>query len=135
MVCDLHPDYIKLDKSLIEKVEQPMYAATIRKLVELAGQFGVGVIAEGVEKPETMENLWLLGVTRMQGYFFGRPLPRITRQTTDIQPPPTNLPDASLTDANVASTETYQMLDQDLINLSRSLAAAGEPARQTISSP
>ena len=135
MVCDLHPDYIKLDKTLIENVEQPMYAATIRKLVELAGQFGVSVIAEGVEKPETMEKLWLLGVQRMHGYFFGRPSPRITRQTTDIQPPPTNLPDASLTDANVASTETYQMLDQDLINLSRSLAAAGEPARQTISSP
>lgn len=123
MVCDLHPDYIKLDKSLIDKVEQPMYAATIGKLVELAGQFGVSVIAEGVEKPETMENLWLLGVHRMQGYFFGRPSPRITRQTPEVQ-----RPDASLADA-----ATHQMLDPDLVNLSRSLSAACELAGQTVS--
>jgi EAL domain-containing protein (putative c-di-GMP-specific phosphodiesterase class I) len=77
MVCDLQPDYIKLDKSLVENVEQSMYAATIRKLVELAAQFGVTVIAEGVEKLQTMENLWLLGVQCMQGYYFGRPKPSL----------------------------------------------------------
>jgi len=78
MVCDLRPDYIKLDKSLISNIEQPMYAATIRKLVELAAQFGVLVIAEGVEQVQTMENLWLLGVQYMQGYLFGRPAPLLT---------------------------------------------------------
>lgn len=77
MVCDLRPDYIKLDKSLIAGIEQPMYAATIRKLVELAGQFGVTTIAEGVEQVRTMENLWLLGVQFMQGYLFGRPEPSL----------------------------------------------------------
>jgi len=116
MVCDLHPDFIKLDKSLIEKIEQPMYAATIGKLVELASQFRLAVIAEGVEKPETMENLWLLGVHCMQGYFFGRPSPRITRQSRDIGQP----------DPNSADQAT-QMLDPDLVNLSKSLAAACEP--------
>jgi EAL domain-containing protein (putative c-di-GMP-specific phosphodiesterase class I) len=81
MVCDLRPEYIKLDKTLISNVEKPMYAATIRKLVELASQFGVTVIAEGVESKETMENLWLLGVGWMQGYFFGRPAPAIADES------------------------------------------------------
>jgi EAL domain-containing protein (putative c-di-GMP-specific phosphodiesterase class I) len=84
MVCDLKPNYIKLDKSLIQNVEQPMYAATIRKLVELADQFHVGVIAEGVERAHTKENLWLLGVQNMQGYLFGRPAPQIARPENDL---------------------------------------------------
>lgn len=73
MVCELRPDFIKLDKSLVQNVEKPMYGATVRKLVELADQFSVRVIAEGVESIHTMENLWLLGVQNMQGYLFGRP--------------------------------------------------------------
>lgn len=73
MVCELRPEYIKLDKSLVQNVEKPMYGATIRKLVELADRFSVRVIAEGVETIHTMENLWLLGVQTMQGYLFGRP--------------------------------------------------------------
>lgn len=108
LLCDLHPDYIKLDKSLVANVEQPMYAATIRKLVELAGQFGVGVIAEGVEKAETMENLWLLGVQWMQGYFFGRPAPGIVRQSDDAYP------------------------DTDLANLARSLDEACRAAARQL---
>jgi EAL domain-containing protein (putative c-di-GMP-specific phosphodiesterase class I) len=73
MVCELRPEYVKLDKSLVQNVEKPMYGATIRKLVELADRFSVRVIAEGVETIHTMENLWLLGVQYMQGYLFGRP--------------------------------------------------------------
>jgi EAL domain-containing protein (putative c-di-GMP-specific phosphodiesterase class I) len=76
LMCDLRPDYIKLDRSLISNVEQPVYAATIRKMVEVAAQFSTVVIAEGVEREETMENLWLLGVQWMQGYLFGRPAPQ-----------------------------------------------------------
>jgi EAL domain-containing protein (putative c-di-GMP-specific phosphodiesterase class I) len=73
MVCELRPEFIKLDKSLVQNVEKPMNGATVRKLVELADQFSVTVIAEGVESVHTMENLWLLGVQTMQGYMFGRP--------------------------------------------------------------
>jgi EAL domain-containing protein (putative c-di-GMP-specific phosphodiesterase class I) len=100
LIRDLRPDYVKLDKSVVANVEQPLYAATIRGIVETAGQFGAVVIAEGVEKPETMENLWLLGVHWMQGYFFGRPAPGIVRQ----------------------SAESF--LDPDLMNLARSLDEA-----------
>jgi EAL domain-containing protein (putative c-di-GMP-specific phosphodiesterase class I) len=78
MVCELRPEFIKLDKSLVQNVEKPTYGATVRKLVELADQFSVRVIAEGVENIHTMENLWLLGVQNMQGYLFGRPERNIT---------------------------------------------------------
>jgi EAL domain-containing protein (putative c-di-GMP-specific phosphodiesterase class I) len=84
MVCELRPDFIKLDKSLVQNVEQPMYAATIRKLVELSDQFGVTVIAEGVERMEIQENLWLLGVQCMQGYLFGHPAPQLTLPENDL---------------------------------------------------
>jgi EAL domain-containing protein (putative c-di-GMP-specific phosphodiesterase class I) len=84
MICDLRPNYIKLNQSLAQNVEQPMCAATIRKLVELADQFGVTVIAKGVERTQTMENLWLLGVECMQGYLFGRPAPQIGPGQQDL---------------------------------------------------
>lgn len=84
LVCDLRPDYIKLDKSLVQNVEQPMYAATIRKLIELADQFGLKVIAEGVETPSMMEDLWLLGARYMQGYLFGRPAPAPVAAACDL---------------------------------------------------
>jgi EAL domain-containing protein (putative c-di-GMP-specific phosphodiesterase class I) len=84
MVCELKPDFVKLDKSLVQNVEHPMYAATIRKLVELSDQFGVTVIAEGVERMETQENLWLLGVRCMQGYLFGHPAPQVSRPQEDL---------------------------------------------------
>ncbi|MES1260402.1 MAG: EAL domain-containing protein [Acidobacteriota bacterium] len=83
MVCELQPDYVKLDKSLVQNAERPTYAATIRKLVELADRFGVTVIAEGVERTQVMENLWLLGVQCMQGYLFGHPGPRLSTPDAD----------------------------------------------------
>ena len=76
-VCDLRPDYIKLDRNLVRNVEQPLYASTIRRLVELAEHLDIAVIAAGVERAQTMENLWLLGVEYMQGYLFGSPTPHV----------------------------------------------------------
>jgi EAL domain-containing protein (putative c-di-GMP-specific phosphodiesterase class I) len=77
LVCDLRPDYFKLHKSLVVRVEQPRHAAAVRKLVELAGRFEIVSIADGVERIRTLENLWLLGVECMQGVLFGRPAPHV----------------------------------------------------------
>lgn len=131
MVCDLQPDYIKLDRSLIANVEQPLYAATIRKLVELSGRFGIGVIAQGVENAEAMENLWLLGVQWMQGYFFGRPGPRVVRpasrsaQVIPVRPARIHEHNADSDLAGIDSvSEQLFGLDPDLMNLSQALAEA-----------
>jgi EAL domain-containing protein (putative c-di-GMP-specific phosphodiesterase class I) len=78
MVCDLKPDFIKIDKSLISNISQTMYRTAVQKLAEFAHQFQVQVIAEGIEDPETASNLQQLNIHLMQGYYFARPSPRMT---------------------------------------------------------
>jgi EAL domain-containing protein (putative c-di-GMP-specific phosphodiesterase class I) len=70
---DIQPDFIKLDKILVRDIERPKHAATIQKLAGLAERLGVQVVADGVERHRTVENLWLLGIQIMQGSLFGRP--------------------------------------------------------------
>ena len=77
LIMDLKPDFVKLHRRLVEDIERPAQAATVRRLVSAAGQSGSLVVAKGVEKTRTMESLWLLGVQCMQGYLFGRPVPGI----------------------------------------------------------
>jgi len=47
----------------------------VRTAVDLGHQFGLTVVAEGVEDAATAHALELLGVDGMQGYHFGRPMP------------------------------------------------------------
>jgi EAL domain-containing protein (putative c-di-GMP-specific phosphodiesterase class I) len=87
MVEDLRPDYIKLDKSLIQNLAHMTYMPTIiLKLVELAERLGITVIAEGVESRRAAETLLRLGVRRMQGYLFGRPAPDIAEKAVGAVP-------------------------------------------------
>jgi EAL domain-containing protein (putative c-di-GMP-specific phosphodiesterase class I) len=76
-VSALQPDYIKLDKTLVRSIERPVHGATIQKLVELGDLTGALLIAKGVDRTRTMENLWLLGVRYMQGYLFGSPCSQV----------------------------------------------------------
>lgn len=73
MIGDMKPDFIKIDKSLVARINEEMFYAAVGKLSEFANQFGLKVIAEGVENAETVEKLRLLGIGLMQGYFTGRP--------------------------------------------------------------
>ena len=84
MVCDLKPDYIKLDKSLTSKLQEPMYHAAVMKLTEFADQFGVKVIAEGIEAPAAIETLRSMGIHLMQGYYFGKPAAQMLTMTNDL---------------------------------------------------
>jgi EAL domain-containing protein (putative c-di-GMP-specific phosphodiesterase class I) len=77
MVCDLQPDYIKLDKSLISEMDAPMYRSMIEKMVEFASESGVAVIGEGVENAQTVEILQSVGIHLMQGWHFGKPAPEM----------------------------------------------------------
>jgi EAL domain-containing protein (putative c-di-GMP-specific phosphodiesterase class I) len=70
---ELRPDFIKIDKSLVREIERPRNAANVQKLSGLAEKLGVRVVANGVERLRTIENLWLLGIQIMQGPLFGRP--------------------------------------------------------------
>jgi EAL domain-containing protein (putative c-di-GMP-specific phosphodiesterase class I) len=72
-LAELRPDFIKLDKVLVRDIERPKNAANIQKLAGFAEKLGVRVVADGVERHRTIENLWLLGIQIMQGSLFGRP--------------------------------------------------------------
>ena len=84
MVCDLQPDYIKIDKSLISGLGNRMYRSTVGKVVDLANEFGVEVIAEGIEDLSTAEICAELGIPFMQGYYFARPAARMTACASDL---------------------------------------------------
>jgi EAL domain-containing protein (putative c-di-GMP-specific phosphodiesterase class I) len=84
MVCDLQPDYMKIDKSLISGLGKTMYRAATGKLVDLANEFGVQVIAEGIEDATTAQVCSSLGITLMQGYHFARPAPSMVTTATSL---------------------------------------------------
>jgi PAS domain S-box-containing protein len=49
--------------------------AIVRSIVSLAGELGLGIVAEGVETTAQLEHLRALGCPMAQGYLFGRPVP------------------------------------------------------------
>jgi EAL domain-containing protein (putative c-di-GMP-specific phosphodiesterase class I) len=81
----LRPDYIKLEKTLVRDIEKKPNAVMIRNLADLAEDFEISIVADGVERHRTVENLWLLNVYIMQGSLFGRPAPGILHShSTDL---------------------------------------------------
>jgi EAL domain-containing protein (putative c-di-GMP-specific phosphodiesterase class I) len=84
LVCDVRPDYIKLEKRLVHRMEQMQHATSVRKLVEVAESLGVRVVAKGVERVAIMERLWAAGVQCMQGYLFGGPSPEVAGTGMDL---------------------------------------------------
>lgn len=74
MLASLRPDFVKLDRELIQDVHSNDYKATIAaNLIDTACRLGVQVIAEGVETAE--EYRWLVqnGAHYVQGYYFAKP--------------------------------------------------------------
>ena len=49
--------------------------AIVRASVELAHQFGLHVVAEGVESAQALERLQTLGCEFAQGYHISKPIP------------------------------------------------------------
>jgi EAL domain-containing protein (putative c-di-GMP-specific phosphodiesterase class I) len=68
----LKPDFIKLDKSLLNNYIPDGDVALIDG-ISLSKNEGATVIAEGVETREQLDILTTLGVEFIQGYYFGKP--------------------------------------------------------------
>ena len=75
-ILELRPDFIKLDRSLIEGVHRNEAKSA---LVEMFGTFAsrvdAWILAEGLEEPEELVRVMQLGVPLAQGYLLGRPRP------------------------------------------------------------
>ncbi len=68
---------IKIDRSFVTAAAKgvPEALAIIRAVVALARSLGMGTTAEGVETESELTMVRELGCTKIQGYYFGRPLP------------------------------------------------------------
>jgi diguanylate cyclase (GGDEF)-like protein/PAS domain S-box-containing protein len=68
-------DRIKIPREFVKDIAtQPGEAAVARATIGLAHDFGIAVIAEGVETREQLEILKSLGCLEIQGFYFSRPL-------------------------------------------------------------
>ncbi len=80
-------DKIKVDKSFIQSVQTNVHAAAIVKATLLLGRsLNIPVLAEGVETEQHLAFLREEGCDSVQGYLFGRPMPReaISRMIRDV---------------------------------------------------
>ena len=68
-------DYLKLDKSMIDMIEETKGAHVIRTTIDLARGLGLVTVAEGVEQESQRELLKRMGCDLIQGYWLSRPLP------------------------------------------------------------
>ncbi len=72
----VHVDEVKIDRSFVGKmVDSPEVTAIIKATVDLAGDLGIRVVAEGVETAEQRSALAKLGCRSAQGYHFHPPQP------------------------------------------------------------
>lgn len=74
LLSNFQPDLVKIDMELIRNIDKDrtkriILASTLRMLQDLE----VKVICEGVETAEEFEVLRDMGVSLIQGYFFGKP--------------------------------------------------------------
>ena len=67
-------DTIKIDQGFIRQLEDPRCLAIVRAVIGMAGALGCDIVAEGVETPEHLAQLKLLGCQYAQGWLIGKPL-------------------------------------------------------------
>jgi diguanylate cyclase (GGDEF)-like protein len=67
---------IKIDRSFISRFTESRFdQSLVNSLVVLCESLGIGLVAEGVETPETQQMLTALGCNTGQGYGICRPMP------------------------------------------------------------
>ena len=72
----IHFDLIKFDMRFMERFEEGDESKIIlTELMKMAIGLGTDTICEGVEHQEQVEFLREIGCTRIQGYYYGKPLP------------------------------------------------------------
>ncbi len=69
-------DQIKIDQSFTRDIStDPTDAIMVKTIIDLARNFHLHVIAEGVETAEQLAFLQQHGCMAYQGYLFGKPMP------------------------------------------------------------
>ncbi|MEO0534690.1 MAG: EAL domain-containing protein [Cyanobacteria bacterium P01_A01_bin.123] len=76
---DFPVDTLKIDRSFVQNLKRHE-GKIIQAIVGLAQNLGMTVIAEGIETLEQLDYLKKLGCDQGQGYFFSRPLPKVSAE-------------------------------------------------------
>ncbi|DAB32937.1 MAG TPA: GGDEF-domain containing protein [Sulfurospirillum sp. UBA11407] len=76
MLRKLPIDELKIDKSFVDDIQDDdMAFKMVQNIITIGKNFGMRVLAEGVETKEQREMLEKLGCEYFQGYYFAKPLP------------------------------------------------------------
>jgi EAL domain-containing protein (putative c-di-GMP-specific phosphodiesterase class I) len=79
LLADLRPDFVKLDMSLVRRVDRDdARCRIVGHLLRLARDLGAAAVAEGVETTGERDALLSLGAPLLQGYLFGLPGPDLS---------------------------------------------------------
>lgn len=74
LLAEFQPDYIKIDRALIDTIDRhPVKQAIIEGVLLTCRKLGIDVLAEGVERREEYHWLRSAGVDLFQGYYFAYP--------------------------------------------------------------
>lgn len=85
LLADFQPDMVKLDMALIRGIDHsPSRRAIVAGVVSMCEQLSINVIAEGIETRDEAHCLSDLGISLMQGYWFGRPQFECAAREADI---------------------------------------------------
>jgi diguanylate cyclase len=69
-------DTIKIDKKFVDDIHTDQNDQIIvQTIVKMAQRLSMDIIAEGVETKEQLQCLAMLGVHKIQGYYFSKPIP------------------------------------------------------------
>ncbi|MBP2634299.1 MAG: diguanylate cyclase domain protein [Firmicutes bacterium] len=87
-IAALRPNYIKLDRSIVYKVDQdPLKQAMLDAMIRLAAVINSQIIAEGIETANELAILISKGVHYGQGYFLARPAfppPELSQEVLEV---------------------------------------------------
>ena len=74
-ISQYHPDTVKIDKSLIDNIDESQDSRSICKaIIQMSKALDMNVVAEGIENCHQVEVLQEMGCNFGQGYFFAKPL-------------------------------------------------------------
>jgi len=69
-------EQLKIDQSFVRDIAGDKNSRVmVRTIINIANNFGLEVVAEGVETDEQLAFLRQFGCNKFQGYFFGKPVP------------------------------------------------------------
>lgn len=85
-IAELQPDFIKVDRSLIQNIHvDKIKEMILETFVSFARKMSIRIIAEGIETWDELKKLSQMGVHYGQGYLLGRPAPEQKGLTNDIE--------------------------------------------------